>query len=181
MSDERPRLEILPPGAPRASEADADGGPKPLGELVLKPEFTATPAPATTSEKKLAAARKVDSRIRKRAERLVEMELLGAEIEDDFIERDDETGAVLGRKPPPKPAGWTEKQFRVARDARRPNKERPGYLTTAANIHKAYMQIDAAKGTSDAPPLNVNVAAATVHIHQYGAQNYPVKELKDHE
>ena len=84
------------------------------------------------------------------------MALGGADIDDDS----------------PKPADWTDRQYRVAKDARRSLKDRPIYIQVALENHKSYIASDAVKEA--APALQ----AQLVNIY-VDRRTYEIKEVKE--
>lgn len=88
---------------------------------------------------------------------------LAAEIDDP----DPDTGL-----PAPAPREWTERERRVARDARKPLKQAPGYLAMCQRIHESYVRADAHR---EQEPGALNVTVMNLTVNQVA---YPVKELK---
>jgi hypothetical protein len=107
------------------------------------------------SQRGMAAAMKLHDEIRLGSSKIIKMALDGSRIDDDS----------------PKPAKWKDRHYRVAKDARKPLKERPIYLQIALDNHKAYIAADSNKDMN--PQLNANVV--NVYVDQ---RVYDVKDVK---
>jgi hypothetical protein len=97
----------------------------------------------------------VRERVRRKVTRISEYALAGAEIDDE--------GEA--------PADWNKTKARVARDARRPVKDRPYYLEASFKLAEAFVKADAGRQT---PSLNAEVM--NVYVDQ---RVYPTRDVKE--
>jgi hypothetical protein len=71
------------------------------------------------------------------------------------------------------PDGWSGVQYNVARDARRPLKQQPGYLAMMVRVLDSYRRAEGAEKA--APEL-----AADIRVYlQQNVYNYPVRDVSD--
>lgn len=159
-------VEVLPPGE---RPAPGDVGPPIRREFQVSSEYLAKP-PQPKDPPGLAAAKRIDRKLRRKVERIALHELAASEIEDFEV---DENGQPV---PVKRPEGWSETKFRIAKDGRKPKRDRPGYLDSAQRILSSYQAQDAAKQATEAPALNV-VYVAKVEVNNSYA--YPVQEISD--
>jgi hypothetical protein len=126
----------------------------------ILPPVPPPPPLATTytprSERANVAIAQMHAKVRKKSSKIVYYAMAGADIDDDS----------------PKPEKWTERKYRVAKDARKPLKERPIYIQIALENHKAYVAGDAHKEAQ--PQLNANVV--NVYVDR---RVYETKEVKE--
>lgn len=120
----------------------------------------------TPSERRLEVARRIDERVRLKASRVVEAAMAAAELNDDG------TPVGLGADAP----SQDTKQFRVAMDARKPQRDAPVYLTMARRVLDSYRAVEAAKGP--APKLSAQV---NIFVSKDIAQAYPVIDVTPEE
>lgn len=88
------------------------------------------------------------------AETIVRDAYAAADIDDDDQELvTNERGKVIGvhRIPPEKPEGWSQKKFRIARDARKSTAEAPVYLKMASR------RLEAKESAAPPPIGNLNI------------------------
>jgi hypothetical protein len=104
----------------------------------------------------LELAHKLDAKVRRKVDRIVSSMLKGAEIDDES----------------PKPEGWKDVEYRVAKDARRPANKRPFYLEVASRARETYQRLEAVKKAE--PTLNAQVM--NVYVDQ---RVYPTKDVKE--
>lgn len=114
----------------------------------------------THNDKHAAYLRRVDDRIRTRATRIVAESLLAADIDDDAA----------------KPEGWSDREYRVARDARKPMKQEPGYLQRATRILESYKRAE-----SEVPAVPLLNADVKIYVRQECTYNYRVVDVTDRE
>lgn len=107
---------------------------------------------------------RVDSRIETRATSILNNYLAAADLDDPSEERPFV----------PKPEGWSERKFRIAKDGRKPLKQQPGYLAAAQRVKEAFTR---ARGERvEAPRLNIEVQ---VSVRQ--EFSYPVIDVTERE
>lgn len=117
---------------------------------------TLIPAPNRAA----AVIRKTERRIVSRAERTVAAALRASEIED---------GACAP------PEGMTEREFRVARDARLPKSKAPMYLEIAEKVLQTNAKLEAAR-RERAPQQVLNIGA----INIVKPPEYEVRVIEEH-
>ncbi len=107
---------------------------------------------------------RIDSQIRKDASRVVLHSLAGSEIDDDSQ----------------RPAGWSDKKWRAARDARMNRREGPAYIDHASKIYESFLRADALSKREGrvAPALNAQISFY-VRGDIKNTYNYPVIDVKD--
>lgn len=110
------------------------------------------------AEKHLQFMARMDRKVRTDATRTVESAFLAADIDDDSK----------------KPEGWTARQFRIARDARKPKREAPEYLVMAQKTFDTYQRRDMMAERQPAPILNVE----TIQVAVSNTYNYEVIEAE---
>lgn len=144
---EAPVVELVPPDY-QAEEQKAS-----LSELK-----STLPAPKRGGElaMSLKSARTVEERIKKRAYNIVNDAMCAADIDDDSN----------------KPDSWSDRRYRVAKDARKGAKERPYYLEMASKIREGFARLDALR----AEPADLNANVINVYVDQ---RSYPTKEVKE--
>jgi hypothetical protein len=98
----------------------------------------------------------VEERIKRKAQTIVHDAMCAADIDDK--------GA--------KPEGWSDRRYRVAKDARKGAKERPYYLEMATKIREGFARLDAMR----AEPMDLNANVINVYVDQ---RSYPSKEIKE--
>lgn len=143
------------------------------GQLTTKPaDQPITPKPTSREEKRLAWLARQDAIVRREALKVVRGIPDGALIDDHGPP--DENGVPTD---PVRPAGWDDVRFRVARDARKPLRSQPGYISQCQRIAESYQKAERDKPA--APQLNVSVAHVTVHNHAPpgGGPAYPVIDV----
>lgn len=133
----------------------------------------------SSQELQRAAAERVDEKLRRETRAVVDAALKAAELDDDEL-LTDEHGKVIARNPPARPEGMSDREFRIARDARRSGREAPVYLSMAASIDAQYRKADLERDPGD-KPLNVQYATTNVqvNIYQYGAREYEVIDAEE--
>jgi hypothetical protein len=92
------------------------------------------------ADKHAAFIRKVDTKIRDRASKVVADMYLAREV-DEFT---------------PRPAGWTDAEYRTAMDARKCGKEAPVYLSLATKTLDSFKRVEAVRPMV-APELHADV------------------------
>jgi len=122
----------------------------------------------------MALVRKVDERVKRKATRIVEAALAGAELNDDGtpVEPHRHMGEH-GRPLDDRGKEWSGVRYRVAMDARKPLKQQPGYLAMAQRVLESYKRAEAAK--EPAPELGADIR---VYLTQ-NVFNYPTKDVSD--
>jgi hypothetical protein len=98
----------------------------------------------------------VEERIKRKSQTIVHDAMCAADIDDE--------GA--------KPEGWSDRRYRVAKDARKGAKERPYYLEMATKIREGFARLDAMR----AEPMDLNANVINVYVDQ---RSYPSKEIKE--
>lgn len=149
--------------------ADDEAPPPPApvirGDLVPRREMSLT-------ERKMDVIRRADERVRRKATRIVEGALAGADIDDYVVGPDGKP------QPYPRPEGWSAKKFRLAQDGRRDEKHTPTYLKMATRVLESYQRRDAA---SPAPPA----LGADIKVYVKGDATfnfvYPVVDVTEGE
>ena len=160
-------------GASRAADgagpgqgvARGEGGSLQMQGTPSAKSLTQHPVTPRLIDQHLAVIRKVDERIRRNAQKVVDKAMLAARLDDDGLPVD---GSEVDAKG--KPKGWSGVAYNVARDARKPLKQQPGYLAMAGRILDTYKKAEA--NEKPAPELNAGV----VYIQQ-NVYNYPTRDV----
>jgi hypothetical protein len=104
----------------------------------------------------VAVIQRVEKLVIRKARRIVQSALKGSEIDEAS----------------PKPEGWTEREYRIAQDARNPKRAAPYYLEMAQKVCESADRIEAARNEQPKQELNgctiINVVAP----------QYPVKKIE---
>ncbi len=74
----------------------------------------------------------------------------------------------------PKPEGWTAKEYRIARDARRSKREAPEYLNIAQRTFETFKRKEMMAERQPAPVLNVE----TIQVAVSNTYNYEVLQVE---
>ena len=143
-----------PACGPATRNIEADSAHKELVPVELVSSQPARQRASRMAEKHLAFIQRVDRRVRKDASAVVEATFLAADIDDDS----------------PKPEGWTKRQYRIARDARRSKREAPEYLQVAQRVYSDFQRKDMMAERQPAPVLNVE----TIQVAVSNTYNYEV-------
>jgi hypothetical protein len=102
--------------------------------------------------------------------RIVESASRAALIDDDGVPVD---GTAVDSRGVPD--GWTGVAYNVAKDARRPLKQQPGYLAMMTRVLDSYRRAEV--GEKAAPEL-----AADIRVYlQQNVYQYPVRDVSDKE
>ena len=114
----------------------------------------------------MEAIARVDHGIRRDTSRILHYSLAAADVPETGI----------------KPEGWSERKWRVARDARMSRREGPAYLDYAAKVYESFLRAEALAKREGrvAPALNAQISFY-VRGDINNTYNYPVIELKDTE
>lgn len=146
-AEDQPVVELLPPSY-QAKEED-----KAISTLK-----STLPAPKRGGEQAISwrNAKMVEERIKRKSYNVVHDAMCAADIDDDS----------------PKPEGWSDRRYRVAKDARKGAKERPYYLEMATKIREGFARLDAMR----AEPGDLNANVINVYVDQ---RTYPEKEIKE--
>ncbi len=130
---------------------------KPVSDgLYLAPENKRKWAALSRGEKTLEDRKRIETRLSHRASQVVAYAIDGARIDDEG----------------PAPASWNATHVRVARDARKPLKQRPYYLELAARASESFRKADSARDAS--PTLNASIIQ--IRVDQ---RVYPTKQVKE--
>mgnify|MGYP001559209808 CR=1 FL=1 len=74
----------------------------------------------------------------------------------------------------PKPEGWTAKEYRIAKDARRSKREAPEYLNIAQRTFETFKRKEMMAERQPAPVLNVE----TIQVAVSNTYNYEVLQVE---
>ena len=122
-----------------------------IGELV--DSATRTPVAANPralrGQQHLELVRKVDESIRLKASRT-----LNHALDASRVLRPDEDETEIGSA---RPEGWTKQHFRIALDARLPDKDAPAYLRAALRITESFTRSEALQDRKPSPTLNCDI------------------------
>lgn len=135
-------------------------------ELVTRPEALtpAMPAPRkkNRAQKHIEFITRVDQDLRKQSATIVLDMYAAREVPDDGS----------------RPADWSDKKWRTARDARNPDKDAPAYIRHATRILESYRRSEALEDRKPSPTLNCDIQ---VYVRQEvtATYNYEVIESKD--
>lgn len=163
-------LVAPPPPPPPGQGREAQGGTGALSYTAPAPGPALTPEllpqgdtrlykprkGETQRQRALAVIAELDQQVRERATRVAMAYMGSAEIDDDS----------------PRPEGWSDRDYRVAKDGRLPAKTQPGYLQAAVRIAESYKRAES-KEPPPAPALAVDVKV-WVKSESF---NYPVLDV----
>jgi len=154
------------------------GGSRGDAPALSRLPIPATKSPAETnlvqrSEKKLTprqqaaidVVKRADEKVKRRAERVINAAFKASQIDDD--------GMLVREDDPLKPKGWTATEWNIAKDARKPDKQRPGYLGMYQRVWESYRRADAEN--KPAPVLNADIK---FYVHNEVRQ-YVVRDVTD--
>jgi len=114
--------------------------------------------------------RRADERAQRQATKIVGYAADGARLDDTGTPVD---GTPMGENG--RPEGWSGIRYNVARDARRPLKQQPGYLAMMCRAYESHKKAEAGRMT--APALGAEIV---VYVQQNNIYNYPTKDV-DHD
>jgi hypothetical protein len=120
------------------------------------------------ADKHLERARAIDERLKSKAIRIVESAAKAAYLDDDGLPVD---GTKLSAKGVPE--GWSPVAYNVAKDARKPLKQQPGYLSMMQRVLDSYKRAEAEH--RPAPELGADIR---VYLTQNVFQ-YPTRDVTD--
>lgn len=101
-------------------------------------------------------------KIVRKAEKVVEMAMQASKIDDDSL----------------KPEGWTDEEFRVAKDARLPSRDAPSYLDMCRRIKENTERLEAAKADNTPKSLNIGTINIVGERRKYDVIDVEGKEVK---
>ena len=138
------------------------------GQLVAPQETRGAP---TLAEKRLEVVRRADERVQRGAARIVGYAVDAARLDDEGLPVDGSEIDARG-----KPVGWSGVRYNVAKDARKPLKQQPGYLAMMSRVHESYKKAEAGRGP--APELGAEIV---VYVQQNTTYNYVTRDVSDPE
>lgn len=133
----------------------------------LPAPFGAPKPKKTRKEREMERIGEIDSQIWVAASRILQHALCAADVPDDGS----------------RPAGWSDRKWRTARDARENRREIPGYVEFAARVVESFKRSEALKqrdGGGLPPALNGNITFY-VNGDVNNTFTYPTLEQKEPE
>lgn len=153
----------LPPPPPTTEVGRGARGTPPLSPGTAVAPANVPPVSLTQSmklsDKHQQMIGRVDERIRARASRVLANTLRADQV-DEFT---------------PRPAGWTDREYRAAMDARKSAKEAPVYIATASKLFDSFKRAEASRPIV-APELHADVK---IYVNNSNTYNYRRVDVKD--
>lgn len=146
--------------------ADEDAKPPAAALAALVPEVLPLERPTGIAAQRMALIKRVDDRLRRKATNIVAAIPDAARLDDGGTPIDGTPVDDAGR-----PKGWTGVRHQVAKDARRPLKTRPGYLSDMVRVYESFAKQDALRQVPGELGADIKV-----YVHN-ATFNYPVRDV----